>query len=686
MIVSAVACATGPSYWPLATFAATTDSTNSSSTAAAPVAALVAALVADPATMLADPNKSFTRDQRAEAARRLLSQHTDESKTTLRNALISPDIDGQYAVAQALANDPDPDPSFIDPLFPLLNNSKLATIAGRALSGYKGVPSVLSRLIDTAARRGIQEFTRIAAIRAIGSMPERRAAAQLITLLTAPEETSAVHEAAADALVEMTGLDQNGRDPARWNDWWKGQQNQTDAAFRQDIITRHEARLDRQTSHLRSLAAEIDQILSDQYNAADLEQRHAMALKFLNSSEPEIRSIGTRLISNDVLVGQLPSSAELSRLRDMVSDSSPVVRKAVADTISRLNDPASLDALLNQLRTEPDPTVRAEIAIALGPIHDPNLRAIPILIKLLDDDSLPTAEAAARALAIRANGPLANDVALSRKTAEALRDTALKRASTPGAQDLVASCIAAIAPLHQPDIIRQLQNAKMLNFDNEGKGVRGAMEIAIGELRDPGFADSINRVMQDDPDEDVQRQAIEALAKNPDAPKYAQNVGDLLKPEAARKQSVRDAAWQFLRDVFPKLTEQQLAAWEQRFKDDPQRNIVLLQIIADKEKAGGDSRLPDLATTQSQIGDVYKSIKDYDAAAEHFRAALDIYGNQGTASAAPARFNELERSYMNVLLRGKRFGDAIDFATLRIKADPAEQYTMGPRSPLKPTH
>ncbi|MBV8780413.1 MAG: HEAT repeat domain-containing protein, partial [Phycisphaerae bacterium] len=545
---------------------------------------------ADPVTTLTDAKGNVSQDDRDEAARRLLARHTDEARKILRDTLVSPDIGGELAVARSLEQDPNPDPAFIDPLFPLLLNRDLAAAAGRALAGYKGNTTVMTRLIDRATSpRNSPEFSRIAAIRAIGTMPERRAAAALMQLLTSGEESGAIHKAAAEALVEMTGLEQNGSDPTRWNAWWAGQQDRTDSDFRQDINAHQEARLDRLQAHVRSLDTETESILRDQYHAADNDQKTAMALRFLHSTAPEIREIGTRLVNDDVTEGRQPTAAELARLRDMVSDSSPDVRRAVADIITKLNDPESLDVLLVQLQVEPDPRVRGAIATALGPMRD--LRAVPTLVKLLNDDSLSTAEDAARALSQAATGPLANDAALARTTAEALRNAVLARAKTPGTEDFCASCIEAIAPLHQPQIVQELADAKLMN--SQGKAVRQAMVLAMGELRDPKFADPIVDALND-PDDDVQRQAIASLGMNPAAGAYAQNVGNILRSDSGRKDAVREEAWRFMASIFPQLKEEQLESWAQQFAGDPARHIVVLQALSDKQKAAG--KLEDLAT------------------------------------------------------------------------------------------
>jgi HEAT repeat protein len=541
--------------------------------------------------ILTGTGPEISQAQRDEAARRLLSRQTAEARRVLRDALVRPDWAGQLAAARALDEEANPDPLFIDPLFPLLEESAdLATAGGRALEGYKSNTTVLTRLIDYAtARHKYLEFTHLAAIHAIGAFPEKRAADALMRLLDSPDVSASIHKAAADALTNLTGLVQNGDDAARWGKWWEGVRNTPDAQFRTDIEAALAAQLVRQEAHFNALVDATDRLLTDEYHHTKSQaERQDLMMTFLSSPEPEIRKLGARLLSADVVGGNPLSDAELQRLRDMIADSDPGVRGAVVDAISKINDPAALDELLNQLKVEPDPTVRAAIAKALGPIQ--NLRAVDTLINLLGDDSLPTAEAAAQALGQLASGPLPSDPKLARKTALALKATILAKSNTPGTGDLRADCIEALAALQQPDIIQDLLAHKLMDPGKEESfRVRKAMLMAVGDLNDPNAASLIVTGLGD-PSVDVQRQAILSLETNPAAPDYADIVGRLLQPNASPDDSVREEAWKFLQDVFPRLNEAQLEQWQDRLRDRPERQLLALEALADKQTAAKQSK------------------------------------------------------------------------------------------------
>jgi len=635
----------------------------------------------DALAVLNGSTPDITQEQRDEAAQRLLSRHTAQARQTLHDALVAPNQASQLAVARALALDPDPDPSFFDPLFPLLENRELAAAAGRALAGYKSEPEVLTRLIDRAtSRRNVEEFTRLAAIRAIGTLPEKRAADTLRQLLISPNEPPSIHTAAAEGLVALTGLDQNGVDPGRWEKWWDGARNKSDAQFRMEIEAQQDARLDRLDARYHGLVSEVETLLRDEYQHKTKSQseRQSLMLTFLNSPEPEIRKIGTRLLGEDVVGGNGLSPAELQRLRDMIADSDPGVRRAVADAIGTINDPAALDALLNQLAVEPDPTVRAAIARALGPIQ--NLRAVPTLINLLSDESLETAVAAAHALGDLARGPLPGDPTLAHKTADALRDTILKSSQTPGRDELRAACIQALAPLQQTAIIQELIGSGLMNASKESVEIRKAMLVAIGALNDGQFADVIGAFLSDP---ELQEQAIASLSKNPRAADYAGNVGALLKPDPSRPDSVREEAWSFLQDVFPLLSETQLNTWQQQLKDSPERQLLALEALADKQQEA--KHLKDLAITRTEIGEAHNEIgeahndlKQYSEAAASYGAALQIYNGLPPMANAQALLQSLISNYEQALLDGKKFTEAIALAADRIQRDPSEQSNLGP--------
>ena len=157
---------------------------------------------------LNDPNAS--QAQRDEAAKRLLSRQTPEAREILRSTLVDVgNRGGQLAVARALAHDPHPDESLVTPLYALMGSDQSLTEAGaQALAAHKNNAQVLTRLQDFARNRN-NRTGRVAAIRALGTFVDKRAAQTLIDLLASDDESSAARDAAADALIDMAGLSSN---------------------------------------------------------------------------------------------------------------------------------------------------------------------------------------------------------------------------------------------------------------------------------------------------------------------------------------------------------------------------------------------------------------------------------------------------------------------------------------------
>src|SRR6185295_7847285 len=141
------------------------------------------------------------------------------------------------AAARALADDPQPDEAMINPLFAAMgSNRALTEAAARALGHYKSNPEVVGRLIDFVQRHPPSEAARVAVVRALARMPDKRAAEFLVTTLSNADESAGVRDAAADALIELSGAPENGTDVAQWQRWWSQNGPKSDEAFRADVL------------------------------------------------------------------------------------------------------------------------------------------------------------------------------------------------------------------------------------------------------------------------------------------------------------------------------------------------------------------------------------------------------------------------------------------------------------------
>ncbi len=617
-------------------------------------------------SLINDPNS--TQGQRDEAARRLVSRHSDEAMQMVLGILKDQRNNngkGQLAVAKALARETKPRENLVDPLFVLLRSDKpLADAAAQALGNYKERADVLTRLINFAITRDEQPSSRIAAIRAIGTFPDKRAASTLAEgLLFQTDDSDAIHDAAADALVEMTGLRDNDRDVQQWQKWWKVQSARPEADFRAEIVTSRAVRLDLAETRLAALSGEIYALLTEQYQTAQDEKKTELLLRYLKANDPAIRLVGPRIVLEDFMQTHPIAPTVFEQLRRMVGDSSPEVRLEVARAIHQTNDKDAIAALLTQLPQENDPQVRAELARALGPIG--NLSAVPPLLELLNDTSTQVVLAACDALRQLAPKLVAEDPNLAATVAQKLQD-ALSRTGV-GATGLRSAIIDSMSPLKNPGLLNIYQQ---LLDRREASAVRRAALRAIAELGDTRAAGAVTGNALDDPDPLVRREALNTL-KHVATFGNAESLYRRLNPSVERDPENRDKAWEVLEVLFPSASADQLKDWTDRFPKQPQHKLTVLYAYV--AKLIKNNKVEELATRRQEIGVTLMELKEPADAARYFKLALDYYAAQGKAMVTAG----LRRQYMQAMLQSKQYMEAVTFAQDDIKEDPSEQQLMG---------
>ncbi len=606
------------------------------------------------------------QEERDEAARRLVSRRRDEARQILRQVLVSAgNRNGQLSVARALANDPKPDPEFVVPLFALLGPDRALTeAAAHALAAYKGNPEVLSRLIAVANARQQPEAVRSAAIRSLGTFLDKRAAEALVGLLQNDDESVAVHNAAGDALVELTGLRENGRDVQKWQQWWTANAPKSEADWKLVLLNERAARLDQVQLRYGQLTDEIRNILSDQYQLVPEAQKPEIVLRFLRANEAVIRALGARLVFEDAVNNRTIPAAAREQLRKMVGDSSPEVRIEVAGALRAINDAAALEPLLTQLAQESDPDVRVALAKAVAPIRD--LKALPAMRKLLRDPSFAVAEAAADA--IRQLGPQLRDKepTMAVQTAADLREVLTGTEGRPGSARLREACVEAMVPLRDPSL---LVTFRKLLVARESREVRRSALKALGELREPKVAEAIINSLED-PDNTVRLEAVEALGKIGTF-EHAEMLYRSLNPNLEPDPSVRQRAWAVMTGLFPSAPQEQLADWADRLKDDPERRLVVLKALADKQQQG---KLEErLAYTRENIGHLLLTLKQPTEAVVYLKQALEYWN---THEAPPIVLQRLIALEMKALLNAKQYAEAAQFGSRLLKNDASQQQTV----------
>jgi HEAT repeat protein len=616
-------------------------------------------------------DQAARQEERDEAARRLVSRRTPEARRVVANALVNLNPAGQLAAARALADDPPGDPALIDPLFAALGvNPRLTEAAARALASYRANPDVLTRLIDFVRRRPANDPVRLPVIHVLGMTANRRAAEFLVSIVGNPEESPAARRDAAAALADLTGITENGQDPVRWQRWWDVNGRKGDDQFAADILAQRSTQFEQLRQRVGDLSAELERIANEQYRLAPPAQRGDVLLGFMRSAEPAVRAAGASIVKFDALGGRAPAAPVREQLRDMIGDSSARVRLAVADALATINDADALEPLMAQLAQEPDAAVRERLAAALGPIED--VRAAPLLLAMLNDPSAGTAGAAADALAQMGRKIAENDPALATRVARALRQTMEARAMTPETADLRAKLLAAMAPLKQDELAETFKVLLDLRR-GEGEQVRRLALRGMGELKNPQYAAIIVTSSLNDNSDQIRLEAVQALAKNPALPDYAETLRPFLDPQQERSEQVRDAAWTAIQSALPALPKAQLVVWTERLKKDPEKRILALLALADRELQDRDE--DDLASTRLDIGTVYMQLREYARAANYFGLALEYKKAHGMPGVV---ITNLIEQRLKALLGARDYAGAASFAAQVIAEAQSNQQSVGP--------
>lgn len=596
---------------------------------------------------------------RDEAALRLASRNSAEARQQLLAAINNAgNSKAQLAVARALANQAAPDASYVDPLFAAMGSDRtLSEAAGEALSRYKSTPAVTNRLLELAQNAQSHQNVRVASISALGSFTEKRVAKALVDLTG--ETSGSIRNAAADALVAMTDITENGRDAARWQRWWGTQAAKSDADFRDEWLLKRSDRLDGTTARIQQMANEMQAILTDVYRATtDAATKDALLIKWMSSGEPQVRLIAARFIVEDFQNGRTVGAPVKESLRALVGDSSPIVRLQATRSIGTLTDPGSFDALLTQLSQEPLPEVRAAIVTVLGSWEDP--RAVQDISKLLGDESLAVAEASAEALAKLGPKLVGVERGAVLELSKTLRQTYDNRGNQPGAERLRENLVLAMAPLKDPDSLRLFMG---LLKPRESDKMRENALKGITALGDPNAADVVRQLLTTETNPQVKVEALKALGASSKT-EYLPTFFEFMTNEREQA-AVRNEAWEQFKGRLDSADIAQLSKWDTQFKPYPERRIDVLKMLADRLLA--DKKLNDLAITRQNIGETLMQIKapedrvvtNATDAAVFFKLSLDYHRDAGS----PENVTEkLIGQRLDALLAARKYAEAATFA------------------------
>jgi len=611
--------------------------------------------------------------ERDEAARRLLERGENQ---LLLDALRSGVPDLEAPVARAIAQSKSPPAAFLDDILRCFQPQitvELADAASLAAVNYRDNPAARARLRDFIQSINVSERFRVPAIRALGTLNDRDTAQFLMDVLRGPN--AQLSDAAADALCELTGLTEYGRDMGQWERWWREQAGKSPDQFLAERRAEREGSARQATERLRQLATAIEDSVTDAHSRiANPADREADILRNLNHQLPEFRGAGARLVNQDLIGGLTISPAVKERLRDLIGDSSPDVRRRVAYAIAAVNDRGAAAALLAQLRREKIEAVKVALMQALAPTRD--VAAVPDLVRLLDDPAFQVAEAAASAL--RELGPeIVKDQDLTHTVSNALARTIDRTRDVRGAERLREHTTEAMIALKDPALIQTLftllQSDRAENTPNtRNSAIRALAAMNVPPRMQEDIANQIANVALRDNEAGVRLEAAKALGIV-GGPAQKKALVDAMGPNE-RDETVRDAAWKSLSSLFDQFDITELFNAAETFRGSPEKQLAVYLALNKKLIPSGGARAEERAVVQENIGALYlnPAINQPDKAATYLQGALNYWDAKGPGFST----ENIQNNLVNAYLRGKNYKEAVDFAAQRINVNPRNQESM----------
>lgn len=602
--------------------------------------------------------------RRDEAAKRLLQRGAYD---VLQQGLRSGRGDVQVSVARALAEQENPPGVFLNDLMRCLDPSvsaELAEAASQAVANYRENPTARAKLRDLILTANASEGVRLPAIKALGTLNDKETARFLVETVLRGDDgqrtTARLSDAAADALAEMTGRTEFGRDVGQWNAWWQEQRDKTDAQFLNERRIERERRFGQANQGLKALASNLDKLMFDMHRLAkDDGEREALVLRLLNDTSPEIRAAGARLVEQERAEGMTVRQSVIGRLRELIGDSSPDVRQRVATAIRSINDQGSSKALLAQLRNESNPAVKASLMVALGPTKD--VSAVPELKRSLRDSRFQVSEAAAKALA-----ELGPEIAKSRDTtrevADALAETIDRTNNMPGSTRLRENAVQAMVPLKEGSLVGVLFPL-LKDRGNSSVALRRSAVRALSALNGTPLRGEIAQrladALQSEQEGAVRLDTVAALGVVGSAAQ-ANALYSRMDPKREDDEDVRNEAWKSLNSLLSEFPTQDLFNWADiRFKGMPEQQASVYLILNEKLIPAGASS--ELAVVRERLGTHYLKTGKPDVAISYLRGALDYWDARPNATV-----ESIQESLMRSYLQAKRYKEAMQFAAERI--------------------
>jgi len=534
--------------------------------------------------ILADTQASPQEKRRAASELLLLQDPTGDE--LLCRVLERGDRTSRVAVAEAIAQTGTERPCFVEPLGKMLSSQDplQETAAGRALQVFKA-PAAVEKLLMVASDPHERPSGRLAAIFALQGRSERRIVERLIGLLE--DADTAVAAGAADSLAKITGIRTFGNDSARWRRWWDRNKDKDRVDWLADLADRLAlAKAELEAENVR-LTQRLTEAMEELYFAVPAEKREEKLLSLLGDPSAGVRVAGLALVDRLIGAGEAISPRVRLRMRAMLGEDEPALRREAALLLAKLADADSLEALLARLGVETVPGVQEVLLRALGQLRA--VEALPAMAEAVQSAHENVAAAAAVAMAriVTKNGcPEQQRAALSGVLVSRYR------MSQEGGNsiDLREALLSAMGAVKDLSAVEVLLGALQ---DREAR-IRLAAVNALALLKLDATASAPLAPLMNDPDRGVRQAAIRALGSL-GGPEYLSDILRRTDPTCENDASVRQEAWNTVMKILPAANAELIGAVGRSLadRDDAlEQRIEVLELLAGKLKAEDSPRLP----------------------------------------------------------------------------------------------
>ncbi len=145
-----------------------------------------------------------------------------------------------------------------------------------------------------------------------------------------------------------------------------------------------------------------------------------------------------------------------------------------------------------------------------------------------------------------------------------------------------------------------------------------------------------------------------------------------MNPAEEADSSVRDKAWEVLQGFLPRLPKEQLMVWAERFREAPDRRLVVLRVLAGKQLE--DHEPEQLAFTWQGMAEAQMKLSQPVDAGESLRKALEYWDSQRVENMVTEGLIEQR---LDALLAGRQYANVVQFGQQLIARRPVYQQTVG---------